>query len=213
MACELQGDLRRARFELALNSAFSMQGNPLSGKYPREPLYDRLFTRITMHAPAPIGLGPSSTGVAPMHFMRPAPLFGLFKQGLRNPKSVIASAAKQSIACGQSCIHGSPLRCVISACLVLAALPGLASAEEFPTISPSQLPGSLQELYAQEQPGLGQYGHCAAGFDSRTDGLKMALSCSIYVRSSAQGARLAVKLCNERAAFLKIKARCKLIVD
>jgi hemerythrin-like domain-containing protein len=43
-----------------LNSAFSIQGNPLTGKYPREPLYDRLFTRITMHAPAPIGLGPSS---------------------------------------------------------------------------------------------------------------------------------------------------------
>jgi hypothetical protein len=35
-----------------------VQGNPLTGKYPREPLYDRLFTRITMHAPAPIGLGP-----------------------------------------------------------------------------------------------------------------------------------------------------------
>ena len=40
-----------------LNSAFSVQGNPLTGKYPREPLYDRLFTRITLHAPAPIGLG------------------------------------------------------------------------------------------------------------------------------------------------------------
>jgi hypothetical protein len=38
-----------------------VQGNPLTGRYPREPLYDRLFTRITMHAPAPIGLGPSST--------------------------------------------------------------------------------------------------------------------------------------------------------
>lgn len=88
-----------------------------------------------------------------------------------------------------------------------------AAAPELPTISVSQLPGSLQELYAREQPNLGQYGHCAAGFDSRTDGLKMALSCSIYVRSSAQGARLAVKLCNERADFLKIKARCSLIVD
>ena len=44
----------------ALNNAFSVQGNPLTGTYPREPVYDRLFTRITMHAPAPIGLGPSS---------------------------------------------------------------------------------------------------------------------------------------------------------
>lgn len=43
-----------------LNNAFGSEGNPLSGKYPREPLYDRLFTRITTHAPAPIGLGMSS---------------------------------------------------------------------------------------------------------------------------------------------------------
>jgi len=101
----------------------------------------------------------------------------------------------------------------VAVCLCAGALPLAASAEEFPRISPSQLPGSLQELYAREQPNLGEYGHCAAGFDSRTNGLKMALSCSIYVRSSAQGARLAVKLCNERADFLKIKARCSLIVD
>jgi hypothetical protein len=124
------------------------------------------------------------------HFMRPTSPFGLLWQGLRHPTRFIASA-----------------------CLVFSALPVIANAKEFPTTSPSQLPGSLQELYAREQPNLGEYGHCAAGFDSRTDGLKMALSCSIYVRSSAQGARLAVKLCNERADFLKIKARCSLIVD
>jgi hypothetical protein len=105
------------------------------------------------------------------------------------------------------------IRKALAAFLLLIALPFSAHAEELPTMSPQQLPGSLQDLYAREQPNLGQYGHCAAGFDSRTDGLKMALSCSIYVRSSAQGARLAVKLCNERAAFLKIKARCSLIVD
>ena len=30
---------------------------PLTGKYPPDPAYDRLFTRIVMRAPAPIGLG------------------------------------------------------------------------------------------------------------------------------------------------------------
>jgi hemerythrin-like domain-containing protein len=40
----------------ALDAAFDNHCNPLTGKYQREPLYDRLFTRITMHAPAPIGL-------------------------------------------------------------------------------------------------------------------------------------------------------------
>jgi len=127
---------------------------------------------------------------------------------LQEPARAIASAGTPSFF---SALR--PGLSLLTACLCLVVQPMAASAEEFPTVSPSQLPGALQELYAREQPGLGQYGHCAAGFDSRTDGLKMALSCSIYVRSSAQGARLAVKLCNERAAFLKIKARCSLIVD
>ena len=33
-----------------LDAAFAKNCDPLSGKYPRDPLYDRLFTRITMQA-------------------------------------------------------------------------------------------------------------------------------------------------------------------
>ena len=40
-----------------LDAAFATNCDPLSGKYPRDPLYDRLFTYIVMRAPAPIGLG------------------------------------------------------------------------------------------------------------------------------------------------------------
>jgi hemerythrin-like domain-containing protein len=40
-----------------LNSAFSSQGDPLVSGV-RDPMYDRLFTRIVMRAPAPIGVGP-----------------------------------------------------------------------------------------------------------------------------------------------------------
>ncbi len=43
----------------ALDAAFATNQDPLSGKYPRDPLYDRLFTRIVMRTPAPIGLGQS----------------------------------------------------------------------------------------------------------------------------------------------------------
>jgi hypothetical protein len=81
------------------------------------------------------------------------------------------------------------------------------------TIAPHQLPQPLLEQYAKNKPDLGRYGHCAAAFDSRTDGLKMAFSCAIYVRLSAQGERLAVSLCNERAKLLKVKAPCALIVE
>lgn len=40
-----------------LDAAFEKNKDPLSGHVPRDPIYDRLFTKITMRAPAPIGLG------------------------------------------------------------------------------------------------------------------------------------------------------------
>lgn len=40
-----------------LDAAFASNCDPLTGQYPRDPVYDRLFTRIVMSAPAPIGLG------------------------------------------------------------------------------------------------------------------------------------------------------------
>ncbi len=43
-----------------LDAAFSTNCDPLTGQYPRDPAYDRLFTRIVMKAPAPIGLGAST---------------------------------------------------------------------------------------------------------------------------------------------------------
>lgn len=40
-----------------LDAAFASNCDPLTGKYPRDPVYERLFTRIVTIAPAPIGLG------------------------------------------------------------------------------------------------------------------------------------------------------------
>lgn len=40
-----------------LDAAFAANSDPLTSRYPRDPLYDRLFTRIVMLAPEPIGLG------------------------------------------------------------------------------------------------------------------------------------------------------------
>ena len=41
----------------ALNAAFATNHDPLNDKLPRDPQFDRLFTRIVMLAPAPVGLG------------------------------------------------------------------------------------------------------------------------------------------------------------
>lgn len=40
-----------------LDAAFASNTDPMNGKSPRDPVYDRLFTRIVMRAPAPIGVG------------------------------------------------------------------------------------------------------------------------------------------------------------
>ena len=40
----------------ALNAAFATNRDPLNTRIPRDPLFDRLFTRIVMLAPAPVGL-------------------------------------------------------------------------------------------------------------------------------------------------------------
>lgn len=41
----------------ALNAAFATNRDPLNTRLPRDPQFDRLFTRIVMRAPAPVGLG------------------------------------------------------------------------------------------------------------------------------------------------------------
>ncbi len=42
---------------LELDAAFALNTDPLNGKFAREPLYDKLYSRIVSTAPAPIGLG------------------------------------------------------------------------------------------------------------------------------------------------------------
>jgi hemerythrin-like domain-containing protein len=42
---------------LELDAAFATNCDPLTGRYPRDPAFAHLFTRITTIAPAPIGLG------------------------------------------------------------------------------------------------------------------------------------------------------------
>ena len=41
----------------ALNVAFATHRDPLNDKLARDPQFDRLFTRIVMRAPAPVGVG------------------------------------------------------------------------------------------------------------------------------------------------------------
>lgn len=54
-AAERLSDADRAE----LDAAFRSNRDPLGPDGKRDPVYERLFTRIVMHAPAPIGVGPA----------------------------------------------------------------------------------------------------------------------------------------------------------
>ncbi|MEN9996428.1 MAG: hypothetical protein RL462_1204 [Pseudomonadota bacterium] len=87
----------------------------------------------------------------------------------------------------------------------------ISFAEEHKHIAADLLPMSLQVSWNANRPHLGQFGHCAAAFDSRTDDGKMAFACSIYVKLSAVAQRNAIQHCDEQRHTRGIKAPCQLI--
>jgi hypothetical protein len=63
------------------------------------------------------------------------------------------------------------------------------------------------------KPEMNQFSHCAAAFDSHSDGEKMAFRCSIYIKMSAEGERRAMNYCEEKRAEHKINSPCRLVVE
>jgi hypothetical protein len=93
----------------------------------------------------------------------------------------------------------------------LGILPFHSHAEASKTIASDLLPPALQTSWQANKPHLGQFGRCAAAFDSRTEDSKMAFACSIYVKLSAVAERKAVQHCDEQRIARHIKAPCQLI--
>ncbi len=62
----------------ALNAAFATNQDPLSSRMPRDPQFDRLFTRIVMRAPAPVGLGQELRGCEKLFQQMPPPIVCLW---------------------------------------------------------------------------------------------------------------------------------------
>lgn len=90
---------------------------------------------------------------------------------------------------------------------------GSGSINGYPTVSLHDIPQPLQELYMSYKPEMNQYSHCAAAFDSHSDGEKMAFRCSIYIKMSAEGERRAMHYCEEKRAEHKINTPCRLVVE
>jgi hypothetical protein len=95
---------------------------------------------------------------------------------------------------------------------IAMALPAIAQTP-YPTVSLSRLPDALQQQYKKIQPDFTDKSHCAAAWDSPSDGEKMAFRCSIFIKMSAEGERRAMRYCDEKREEHKIKSPCRLIVE
>lgn len=84
-------------------------------------------------------------------------------------------------------------------------------ASSFPTVPLSELPDPLRSVWKELKPEMTPMSHCAAAFDSHSDGEKMAFRCSIHIKMSAEGERRAMKYCEEKRAEKNIKAPCRLV--
>ncbi len=83
----------------------------------------------------------------------------------------------------------------------------------YPSVTLSNVPDPIRQQYKKIQPELTDKSHCAAAWDSNTDGEKMIFRCSIFIKMSAEGERRAMRYCDEKREELKIRSTCRLIVD
>ncbi len=83
----------------------------------------------------------------------------------------------------------------------------------YPSIQLSELPDPLRSVWKELKPEMNEMSHCAAAFDSHSDGEKMAFRCSIHIKMSAEGERRAMRYCEEKRAEKGIKMPCKLVEE
>jgi hypothetical protein len=83
----------------------------------------------------------------------------------------------------------------------------------YPFMHVSELPDSLRSVWKELKPEMNEMSHCAAAFDSHSDGEKMAFRCSIHIKMSAEGERRAMRYCEEKRAEKGIKMPCKLVEE
>ena len=102
--------------------------------------------------------------------------------------------------------------------LAAAALAGLAPAawaqkEVHPTLKVRELPDVLRAQWNQTKPEMLSSSRCAAAFDNHNDHERMTLRCSVHIKLGAEGARRAMRYCEEDREKKHIHAPCKIVQE
>jgi hypothetical protein len=108
-------------------------------------------------------------------------------------------------------------RVMVSLCFFsFGSLPATSYAKpigNYPTVDLRELPDPLRSVYKELKPEMTEMSHCAAAFDSHSDGEKMVFRCSIHIKMSAEGERRAMRYCEEKRVEKGIKAPCRLVQE
>ena len=100
---------------------------------------------------------------------------------------------------------------LISAMAIISFAAAAKPIGPYPFMHVSELPDPLRSVWKELKPEMTPMSHCAAAFDSHSDGEKMAFRCSIHIKMSAEGERRAMKYCEEKRAEKNIKSPCRLV--
>jgi len=107
-----------------------------------------------------------------------------------------------------SCSPGPGRLLALLAAAVLALGPEGAWAQDSYRLS--QLPEPLRGVWQRSAPEMSETSRCAAAFDA-SEGPRMTLQCSIYIRMAAEGERRALRLCEDKRRELGIRSACRLV--
>lgn len=102
---------------------------------------------------------------------------------------------------------------LITAVVIISFAAAAKPIGPYPSMHVSELPDPLRSVWKELKPEMTPMSHCAAAFDSHSDGEKMAFRCSIHIKMSAEGERRAMRYCEEKRAEKGIKMPCKLVEE
>lgn len=102
----------------------------------------------------------------------------------------------------------------LRACLFAALIVGSGAVygQQHPTMRWAELPELLKEQWRSLATEMNDNSRCAAAFDGSSDASRMILKCSIYIRMAAEGARRAMKYCEDERLRLGVRAPCRVVV-
>ena len=112
----------------------------------------------------------------------------------------------------------TPLRPWLGLVMAVATLIALAPAawaqkEVHPTMKVHELPEVLRAQWNQTKPEMLSTSRCAAAFDNHNDYDRMTLRCSVYIKLGAEGARRAMRYCEEDREKKHIHTPCKIVQE